>query len=74
MLHSLPPEGFGGAVNILDVCEGPVHQALMDPGSCVLSEEELPKVIPRPRVRVKRGDCGGFGPGFIRERYFGPDF
>ncbi len=56
VLPSLPPEGFGGAVDILDVCEGPVRQALMDPGSCVLTEKELPQVIPRPKVRVKRGD------------------
>ena len=56
VLSSLPPEGFGGIVDILDVCEGSVKQFLEDPGRCVLPENELPQVIPRPRVRVKQGD------------------
>ncbi len=56
VLSSLPPEGFGGIVGILDVCEGSVKQFLEDPGHCVLPENELPQVIPRPRVRVKQGD------------------
>ena len=56
VLPSLPPEGFGGVVDILSLCEDPVHQLLQDPKACVLPEEELPQVIPRPRVRVKSGD------------------
>ena len=56
VLPSLPPEGFGGVVDILEVCEGEVKRLLEDPGLCVLPESELPQLIPRPRVRVKQGD------------------
>ena len=56
VLPSLPPEGFGGVVPILDVVEGRVKELLSDPSRCVLPEKELPQVIPRPRVRVKQGD------------------
>ena len=56
VLPSLPPEGFGGVVDILSLCEDPVRRLLQDPKLCVLPEEELPQVIPRPRVRVKSGD------------------
>ena len=56
ILASLPPEGFGGAVNILDVCEGEVRALLSDPERCLLSDNELPKVFPRPQVRVAPGE------------------
>lgn len=56
VLASLPPEGFGGIVNILDVCEGEVKEKLMDPSKVVLPEADLPSVIPQPKVRVKDGD------------------
>eukprot|EP00435_Cladocopium_sp_Y103_P004834 s4939_g1.t1 len=56
VIASLPPEGYGGAVNILDVCEGEVLEKLRDPFRCVLPDEEMPLVIPTPRVQVKDGD------------------
>ena len=56
ILASLPPEGFGGAVNILDVCEGEVRALLSDPERCLLPDNELPKVFPRPQVRVAPGE------------------
>eukprot|EP00435_Cladocopium_sp_Y103_P046554 s680_g13.t1 len=56
VIASLSPEGYGGAVNILDVCEGEVLEKLRDPFRCVLPDEEMPLVIPTPRVQVKDGD------------------
>ena len=56
VVASLPPEGFGGMVNILDVCEGEVLEALRDPASCILAEEVLPLDWPKPKVRVATGE------------------
>ena len=56
ILASLPPEGFGGAVSILDVCEGEVRELLMDPERSLLPDSELPKVFPRPKVQVAPGE------------------
>eukprot|EP00438_Fugacium_kawagutii_P019945 Skav209628 [mRNA] locus=scaffold4224:30594:35975:+ [translate_table: standard] len=56
VLASLPPEGFGGAVNILDLCEGRVWEMLSDPKKCLLPAEEMPQVLPQPRVLVKQGE------------------
>ena len=53
VLISLPPVGFGGVVDILDVCEGEVRRQLADPLGCLLPEKELPRVWPQPQVRVK---------------------
>lgn len=43
-------------MDILDLCEDPVLKLLKNPKLCVLPEEELPQVIPRPLVRVKSGE------------------
>jgi hypothetical protein len=52
VIASLPPEGVGAAVNILDVCEDEVRMLLSHPERCVLVEGgELPEVIPEPRFR-----------------------
>ena len=56
VMASLPPEGFGGAVNILDLCDDDVRSALEDPASCLLPEEQLPLDWPRPKVQVKDGE------------------
>eukprot|EP00438_Fugacium_kawagutii_P027760 Skav215993 [mRNA] locus=scaffold4693:119449:124700:+ [translate_table: standard] len=56
VIASLPPEGRGGAVNILDLCEDSVKDLLSDPMKVVLPKEELPDVLPRPRVLVKDGE------------------
>eukprot|EP00438_Fugacium_kawagutii_P005526 Skav227070 [mRNA] locus=scaffold72:1057412:1062770:- [translate_table: standard] len=53
---SLPPEGFGAVVNILDVCEGKVRDQLSDPHSLILGAQDLPEAIPKPRVRVLDGE------------------
>ena len=56
VMASLPPEGFGGGVNILDLCDDDVRSALEDPASCLLPEEQLPLDWPRPKVQVKDGE------------------
>ena len=56
VLASLPPEGFGGVVDILDVCDEPVRSLLEDPHNLLLADEDLPKTIPRPKVRVMDGE------------------
>eukprot|EP00438_Fugacium_kawagutii_P010981 Skav206612 [mRNA] locus=scaffold1562:77884:84170:+ [translate_table: standard] len=56
VLASLPPEGFGGAVDILDLCEGKVKEMLSDPKKCLLPADEMPQVLPQPRVLVKQGE------------------
>ena len=38
VIASLPPEGVGAAVNILDVCEDEVRMLLSHPERCVLVE------------------------------------
>ena len=53
---SLPPVGFGGVVNILDLCREDVKKDLSDPSSCVLPEDQLPLQWPRPKVQVKDGE------------------
>ena len=54
VVASLPPEGFGGMVDILDVCEGEVLEALKDPA--LLPHEVLPYDWPKPKVRVASGE------------------
>ena len=58
VLASLPPQGFGGAVNILDVCEGEIRELLADPSKVLLEGPDLPEVFPRPKVRVADKDWG----------------
>eukprot|EP00438_Fugacium_kawagutii_P027734 Skav224787 [mRNA] locus=scaffold764:4437:22368:+ [translate_table: standard] len=56
VLASLPPEGSGGSVNILDLCEGKVKELVANPELNVLPAEELPDTLPLPRVLVKDGE------------------
>ena len=56
VVASLPPEGFGGMVHILDVCEGEVLEALKNPARCILPHEVLPYNWPKPKVRVASGE------------------
>eukprot|EP00438_Fugacium_kawagutii_P030064 Skav225587 [mRNA] locus=scaffold901:108728:113061:+ [translate_table: standard] len=56
VLASLPPEGAGGSVNILDLCEGKVKELVANPELNVLPAEELPETLPLPRVLVKDGE------------------
>ena len=53
VLPSLPPEGFGGIADLASLCEGRVKDMVLDPKLCQPDEEELPDVIPAPKVRVK---------------------
>lgn len=55
---SLPPADAGGTVDILSVCEGGVQEILSDPLKCVLPPEEMPDLIPQPRVMVQQGEWG----------------
>eukprot|EP00435_Cladocopium_sp_Y103_P052810 s1149_g16.t1 len=50
---SLPPIGFGGIVQLSDLCEGDTLRRLQDPAGCLLPPDEMPGIIPRPRVQVK---------------------
>ena len=46
-----PPPGLGGSLRCVDFCGGSVLEALLSPHLLVLSGEELPAVLPRPRVQ-----------------------
>ena len=50
ILPGLPPEGYGGCVQLVDLCDGIVKEKLMNPESCLLEGEELPVKLPTPRV------------------------
>ena len=49
ILPGLPPEGYGGSVQLVDLCEGLTRERLMNPESCMLSGEELPLKLPQPK-------------------------
>ena len=53
IIASLPPKENGGSVDLLELCEGKIREALQDPSRMILPEEELPAVWPRPKVQVK---------------------
>ena len=50
IMPGLPPEGYGGKIQLADLCEGEVKELLLQPEKCMLQGEELPPVLPRPRV------------------------
>ena len=50
ILPGLPPEGYGGCVQLVDLCDGIVKEKLMKPESCLLEGEELPVKLPTPKV------------------------
>ncbi len=50
ILPGLPPEGYGGVVQLAELCDGSVKEKLMNPESCLLEGEELPVTLPTPRV------------------------
>ena len=50
ILPGLPPEGYGGCVQLVDLCDGIVKEKLMNPESCLLEGEELPVKLPTPKV------------------------
>ena len=56
ILPGLPPEGYGGCVQLVDLCEGLTKDRLLDPAKCVLSGEELPLKLPQPKVMAKEDD------------------
>lgn len=53
VMASLPP---GGAVDILELCEGEVKEMLSNPQRCLLPQDELPQVLPKPKVLVKQDE------------------
>ena len=60
VIASLPPEGVGAAVNILDVCEDEVRMLLSHPERCVLVEGGgTSRSDTRAKVQVKSGGWGG---------------
>eukprot|EP00438_Fugacium_kawagutii_P004408 Skav228593 [mRNA] locus=scaffold1161:70199:75552:+ [translate_table: standard] len=50
ILPGLPPPGYGGRVELAELCEGELRRKLEDPMGNLLMEEELPEEIPAPRV------------------------
>eukprot|EP00438_Fugacium_kawagutii_P000873 Skav218505 [mRNA] locus=scaffold1564:7454:12902:+ [translate_table: standard] len=50
ILPGLPPAGYGGSVQLAELCEGELRRKLEDPMSNMLEEDELPEEIPAPRV------------------------
>ena len=50
LLEGLPPVEAASSVNVLDVCEGWVRQALLDPTSVLKAEEDVDCLPPTPRV------------------------
>ena len=52
----LPPEGYGGCVQLLDLVDGQVKEKLMNPEQCLLKGEELPVKIPQPVVMASEDD------------------
>eukprot|EP00438_Fugacium_kawagutii_P032030 Skav203167 [mRNA] locus=scaffold371:249779:253293:+ [translate_table: standard] len=52
ILPGLPPSGYGGSVQLAELCEGELRRKLEDPLANLLPEEELPDEIPAPRVHA----------------------
>lgn len=58
ILPGLPPVGYGGKVNILELCEGRVREMLEDPEKVMLSGDELPMELPKPKVLADDEEWG----------------
>ncbi len=50
ILPGLPPEGYGGCVNLVDLCDGVIRDRVLDPALSFLEDEALPVSIPQPQV------------------------
>ncbi len=50
IISGLPPSGFGGKVALADLCEGETKRLLLNPEETLLSGEDLPQELPKPRV------------------------
>lgn len=50
VISGLPPAGFGGKVALADLCEGETRRLLMNPEETLLRGDDLPEVIPKPKV------------------------
>ena len=50
IMPGLPPPGYGGRVKLVDLCEGETKELLMNPLKALLTGDELPEVLPNPRV------------------------
>ena len=71
IMPGLPPEGYGGRIQLADLCEGEVKEMLLHPEKCMLEGEELPMTLPQPKVMAddKEWDliCGAlFRRGLIK--------
>lgn len=53
ILPGLPPEGYGGCVELVDLCEGVVKDRVLDPTLNFLEGDALPSRIPQPQVMAK---------------------
>ena len=58
ILPGLPPVGYGGKVDILELCEGRVKEMLQDPELVMLQGEELPTSLPKPKVLATDEEWG----------------
>ena len=54
ILPGLPPPGYGGRVKLEDLCEGETKEMVMDPLKALLQGEDLPEVLPKPRVMATK--------------------
>ena len=52
ILPGLPPEGFGGSVPLIELCDGEVRERLEHALGNVLPEDEMPDDLPRPKVHA----------------------
>ncbi len=71
IMPGLPPEGYGGRIQLADLCDGEVKELLLHPEKCMLQGEELPQNLPRPRVMASDDEwdliCGAlYSRGLIK--------
>ena len=58
ILPGLPPEGYGGVVQLSELCDGAVRDLLLHPEKCLLEGDELPVDVPRPKVHASEEEWG----------------